>query len=542
MKRKNRNILALLVCLSLLLSGCGASPAAPAEEEGLTLTEDELNSELTQGAHAIGEELAATYAADDVFSLNAVFSSSFHPYQLSSAWNQVVSMLLYESLVVMDENFEAQPGLVTSWSTENGWDWTFTVDTTRKFHNGGVMTSYDASYSIRMARDSGAYADRFAKVSEIECTDNATFTVSLSSQDYYFYKLLNIPCIESGSYYSDVPAGTGPYKLSSAGDMLLLDSQHPQAEQMPLLRIYLKEYTDSDGILQAFEDSYLDLVINNPTALSNLGYASTNISKYVDTTSMHYLGYNMNSLLFSQVAFRAVMTYAVDRSEIVSSCMSGAAVAAALPVHPNNSLYPTDIAAALHASRESLDRALQQTGIIDMDGDGYYEFFAGTSNMEQSINFIVCADSSAKVRAAGVIAQRLEEAGLRVNLRELSYDDYILALEEGDFDLYYAEVKLRPNWDLTELFDLSSGLNYGNVRDQFLNEYMRSFLSSPPEMLEQSSRSLWQYIAQQAPITVICFERSEMLYHRGVLSGLAPTQDNLFYKMDQWTVDLQANQ
>lgn len=540
MNKHKRSILSLLLAACLLLAGCGET-ALPEQEEGLTLSESELNSELTQGGQAMGEALAATYAADDVFSLNAVFSSSFHPYQLTSAWNQVISMLMYETLVVMDENFEAQPGLITSWSTEDGREWTFTVDTTRKFHNGGNMTSYDASYSIRLGRDSGAYAERFEKVSSVECIDNATLVVTLSSQDYYFYKLLNIPCIESGSYYDDVPPGTGPYKLSSAGDMLLLDSQHPQAEQMPLLRIYLKEYTDSDSLLQAFEDSYLDLVINNPTALSNLGYASTNIRKYADTTNMHYLGYNMNSILFSQAAFRSLVTFAVDRSEIVSSCMSGAAVAAALPVHPNNSLYLSDIASTLHDSRQSLENALQKTGLIDMDGDGYYEFYSGTTNLEQYINFIVCADSSAKVRAAKVIAERLEEVGLRVNLRELSYSDYILALEEGDFDLYYAEVRLRTNWDLTELFDQSSGLNYGNVRDQFLNEYLSSFLSSPPDMQEQTVRSLWQYMAQQAPITVICFERSEVLYHRGVLSGLSPTQDNLFYNMTEWTVDLDAN-
>jgi len=538
MKHSETKILSLLLALCLLLCGCGAGNE-PVEE---SLSLEEAEAAAVEGGKTMGEALAATYAADDVFSLNAVFSSSFHPYVLDSAWNQVVSMLVYEPLVVLDESFEAQPGLVTAWSTDDGRNWTFTVDTTRRFHSGGRMTSYDCSYSIRMASYTERYADRFAHVDEVVAVDDATFTVSLTKQDYSFYKLLGIPCIESGSYYEDIPAGSGPYKFSTAGDMLLLDSQHPEAENLPLLRIYLKEYTDSDGILQAFEDSYIDLVINNPTALSNLGYASTNISKYVDTTNMHYLGYNMNSLLFSQAAFRAIMTYAIDRSKIVSDCMSGAAVAAALPVHPNNSLYPEDIAASLHASRDSLARALQQTGVIDMDGDGFYEFYSGVSNLEQSINFIVCADSSAKVRAATVIADRLEEAGLRVNLRELSYDEYILALEEGDFDMYYAEVKLRPNWDLTQMFDTADdGINYGNVRDQFLNEYVRSFLSSPPEMQEQSARSLWQYIAQQAPITVICFERSEMLYHRGVLSGLAPVQDNLFYKMTDWTVNLDAN-
>ncbi len=530
-----------LLALALLLCGCTRRTTVEESPAFAEATGEEALREAS--GQTVGEALATTYAADDVFSLNAIFSSSFHPYQLSSAWNQMVSMLVYETMIVIDSNFEAQPGLITAWETTDGRNWTFYVNTERRFHSGGRVTAVDCTYSLQMLIGLDAYNDRFEAVADMEVIDNSCFTVELDHVDYSFYRLLNVPCIESGSYYDSIPAGSGPYKFSAAGDMLLLDSQHPEADSMPLLRIYLKEYTDADDILQAFEDSSLDLVINNPTSMSNLGYSSTNITRYVETTNMHYLGYNMRSALFSQATFRAMMSYAVDRAEIVSSCMGGAAVAAALPVHPNNSLYSREIANAISYSQESLARIVEQLHLVDVDGDGFYELYSGVSNMEQSINFIVCADSSAKVMAANRIAAALEEVGLRVTVRALSYDDYIEALEEGDFDLYYAEVKLRPNWDISLLFDSGEeSINYGTVRDSFLNEYIRSFLASPPELLEQSAESLWQYIAQQAPITVIAFERSEVLYHRGVISGLDPLQDNIFAGMGGWTVDLSAQQ
>ena len=50
--------------------------------------------------------------------------------------------------------------------------------------------------------------------------------------------------------------------------------------------------------------------------------------------------------------------------------------------------------------------------------------------------------------------------------------------------------------------------------------------------------SMAEYMAVQVPFTVICFEKTEVLYHRGVLSGLNPTQDNYFNDMNEWTVDL----
>ncbi len=535
---------ALLLALTLLLGGC--AKRAPVQESPAyseTGETQQNTEELREAAgQTVGEALATTYAADDVFSLNAVFSSSFHPYLLDSAWNQLISMLVYEPMVVVDENFEVQPGLVTGWTTTDGRNWTFTVNTERRFHSGGRVTALDCVYSLRMLNGIDAYNSRFYCISDTEVIDNSSFTVSLSETNYGFYKLLNVPCIESGSYYDRIPSGSGPYKFSAAGDMLLLDSQHPDADNMPLLRIYLKEYTDADDILQAFEDSSLDLVINNPTSMSNLGYSSTNITRYVDTTNMHYLGYNMRSLLFSQATFRAMMSYAVDRSGIVSDCMGGAGVVATLPIHPNNSLYNQEIASAIQHSEDSLRRIVEQLHLTDVDGDGFYELYSGISSMDQSINFVVCADASAKVMAANRIAAALEEVGLRVTVRALNYDDYIKALEEGDFDLYYAEVKLRPDWDLRELFDSGEdSINYGMVRDSFLNEYIRSFLASPPELEDQNAQSLWQYVAQNAPITVVCFERTEVLYHRGVISGLAPTQDNVFSGMSGWSIDLSAN-
>ena len=39
--------------------------------------------------------------------------------------------------------------------------------------------------------------------------------------------------------------------------------------------------------------------------------------------------------------------------------------------------------------------------------------------------------------------------GITVKLRELSWDDHITALEDGDFDIYYGEVKLTADFDLS---------------------------------------------------------------------------------------------
>lgn len=525
--------ISLLCAAALLVSLCACGRLKPSGEVSVRLDAPAETEEDT--VQAIGEELRSTYAADHVFSLNAMMDDSFNPYVTSSAWNQVVGMLVYENLVELDENFEAQPNLITAWNTEDGIHWIFSVDTSRTFHNGDAVTAYDAVYSIQeaMAYD-GRYANRFRNVDDIYSNDRESFTVVLEEANYRFFQLLNIPCIEYYTGWEDTPPGTGPYAFSAAGTYLTLDENHPKARELPLDTVYLKEYTAAEDILQAFEDSYIDLVINNPNAMSSLGYASTNITKYVDTTSMHYLGYNTSGTPFSSPVLRAVMTYAIDRAGIVSDIMEGAGVAATLPIHPNSPLYPRAYAETLNYSEDGFARALENIGAADLDGDGALEL----NGQRYTINFIVCSDSAVKVSAARRIAQQMQNCGLNVNLRELNYEDYLENLEDGNYDIYYGEVILCTDWDMSMFFEWEGELNLGGLGDNTLLNHVKAFLAATGEMLPIQSEQMYQYIGQNAPITTICFEKSEVLYHRGVLSGLTPTQDNIFCGMENWEIDL----
>lgn len=523
----------LLTAAAMAFSLVGCQALSLTEEERSELESEEPEVVIGQ---SIGQELAPTYAADQIFSLNSVSSSSFNPYTTSSAWNRVVGMLVYESLVEMDESFSAQPNLITSWETEDGKRWVFHVDRERRFHSGGSMTAADAVYSLELAMnyDASPYKNRFRNVIGEGTLDDGSFEVTLSEANYSFYQLMNIPCVEYGTGFDSRPSGTGPYCFSASGRYLTRFAEHPLASELSLETIHLKEYTAAVDILQAFEDSYIDLVINDPNSISSLGYSSTNLIKFVNTSSMHYLGYNMSSAMFSQSLFRLMMTYLIDRDTIVSSVMGGAAVAATVPVSPVSSLYPTKLADTLAYSESTLETALQNIGAQDVDGDGVLEI----GGRAYTIDFIVCSESGTKVSVARTIAKKLENIGFAVNLRELDYEDYLTALKKGNFDIYYAEVRLCADWDLRLLLEMDQSLNYGGVRDATLDSMMSAVLASSGEDARQKAEELYTYIGQNAYITPICFERTEVLFHRGVLTGLNPTQDNVFYGMENWSINL----
>ena len=169
-----------------------------------------------------------------------------------------------------------------------------------------------------------------------------------------------------------------------------------------------------------------------------------------------------------------------------------------------------------------------------MDYDGVIEL----GGIPANVIFLVCSDSPAKLAAARQIAGVLRDIGFNVTMRELNAADYDAALKDGGYDLYYAEVKICNDWDLSQLVTPGGSLNFGGISDPNLTGYIQAFLGSNGDMLAVNTENLYQYIAQTAPITAVCFEKTQVLYHRGVLSTISPNQDNFFVDIRDWKVDL----
>lgn len=72
-------------------------------------------------------------------------------------------------------------------------------------------------------------------------------------------------------------------------------SGHVNYQTLPVDRIYFKEYSEAVDIITAFEDSYLDLIVNDPSGSGNFGYGGNTETRYYTTTNMHYFGFNMAS-------------------------------------------------------------------------------------------------------------------------------------------------------------------------------------------------------------------------------------------------------
>ena len=564
MRNNGKRLLCLLLAVMMLVvSGCTLP--------GTNLAADEV-PESTEG-----KDLTMGKAADDIFSLNISRRYSFNPLIATNHSNQLICSLVYENVVEVDNNFEVIPGIATEWEcNDSATSWLLTIDNTRTFHDGTPVTARDVRYSIDRAVSSDRFLGRFSTYQGAAQDGDDKLYITLGVGDTQFIKLLNVPVIKYGTYDEKYPTGSGPYTFSfeeipeetdEEGNVVQEASEklislvgfegHRDYETLPVDTVYLKEYTEAEDIINAFEDSYIDVVINDPSSYTNLGYASTNEIHTYATTNMHYVCFNQETRLGAMSGFRYAMQYAFNRAYL-ETLLNGNAVATAIPMYPTCAEFPSELNSALSYNLERCKIILENNGIRDYDEDGFMEIMNGNDE-DLVINFILCSDSSAKAGVVNRFAADMLTIGIKVNVQELTWTDYYNALtdyenltkeqlededfKEIEFDMYYAEVKLRNNFDITQLLqergdnNKGSCINYSHSFGNGYETYLYNYLASGDSSRKNNYRAFAEYVLTNAAhLVVIGFEKQQIISHRQAIRGIDANMGNPLYNFAHWTI------
>ena len=385
MKQRIRQWTAVLCALALLLALGGCTGGRTDEKDG----------GLPESTG--GKDVEKADAVDNIFSLNSHPKYSFRPTVATNHANLLVCDLIYENMLELDDNFEVieGAGLITSWSVSaDGKAWTFYIDTEHMFHDGSFVTGNDLRMSLENAIHADRFQGRFASVQGVGY-DKDYMVVTLGIPNTQFYKLLNIPVCKAGTFGDDHPIGSGPYTWDpEVENKLIAFEHHPDYDHLPVKEIYIQQLTEAADILSAFEDGLIDVVVNDPSSITNLGYASTNEKRTFYTTNLHFVAFNEETTLGRYSNIRAALSYAFDRSYF-EELTRGNGVGTPIPMVPTVDIYPTAMANSHGYDMERCLRILNNYGITDFDEDGKLELATGSAQ-EMDMTMIVPADSCVK--------------------------------------------------------------------------------------------------------------------------------------------------
>lgn len=339
---KKRRLLALVLALSLALTACsgssGSSSSTTAASAETTASEGE-----TSGTEETAASEAATSSSKDtlVIANTSGEPGNLHPYNTVSVGAVMAQLLVFNSLITLDENGEAQPSLAESWEvTEDSI--TFTLREGVTFSNGDELTVDDVIFSVQemMLNSTGGKATNYTAcdAENITATDDRTVVVPLteanSSQLSYFEDIFIVDKSvyeEMGDQYQYEPVGTGPFVLSEwvVGDHMTFTRNENYWDGAALLEtVTIRTISEVSQAMIEVETGGADVMISpdGSDVERVLNGEIDGVKAVTDDTLVlrnNNVNFNHNSEYMSNKLVREAIAYCIDRESWTSIISPG---------------------------------------------------------------------------------------------------------------------------------------------------------------------------------------------------------------------------
>ena len=487
--------------------------------------------------------------------INLIYSSkdTLNPYTCVTAQNKVVTQLMFDSLVVLKNNYKTEYNIAENITYNNK---VCSIELLSvAFSDGTPLTAADVVFSFEAAKKSQNYSSSLQYAVSAEAIGTKTVSITLSRDDPYFINLLTFPIIKSGSDTltdSDnrilPPIGSGKYVFSVDEKKLVINSKY-HGSISKIDTITLTDCPDEESVNQTLSTGAVDFYF---TDLANNIIPKMN-GTAVDVTQSRivFLGINPKSSRLNSSYFRQAVSAALNRTEICATAYYSKAEPAKGPF-PSSwedvaNLQATDTKQNL----ETVHSNIVLAGFSTKNEDGFYLL----KNKEPiTLTLLVSSDNLYRYSAANIIKKNLESAGIKINLVAVNNQTFNTELSAERYDLYIGEINIHNNLDLGGLVKLNSA-----------NSLLNSTVATTPssDTAKTTSTSLENVVSGDAaqnlttadiyngfyngtytvkdlasaflaelPVIPVCFRSGLVIYSEKLGTGISPVISDLFYNIE----------
>ncbi|KOX15545.1 ABC transporter substrate-binding protein [Nocardiopsis sp. NRRL B-16309] len=371
-----------------------------------------------------------------------------------------------ETLVVLDEAGDPQPGLATDWTQEDPTTWTFTVREGVTFHDGTELTPDVAAHALTYAAQA-APKPRILDGVELEIsTEGDTLTVTTADEDPLVPQRLSSPQLSilaesayDGDTVDPVGTGTGPFELvevngTTSAHLDRFDGYWGEPAQAA--GIDASFVPDGTARAAALRTGEADVVEAVPTSQAALLDEETITEVPMPRTNTLYL--NADQGPFTDPALRAAVREAIDPQALVDGIYEGRADVA------EGLLGPAIPWAADRPERE------EPTEAEDPDG--------------AEITLATFTDRAELPEVATVLEQQLEDAGFEVEQVVREYTNIEEDALAGEFDAFIlSRATVLDSGDpaayMTSDFTCDGSFNIAQLCDEHVDAAVAEAESTP---------------------------------------------------------------
>lgn len=497
-----KRLICLILALTLALTMAGCTAEHP--------------EYVPSGAGLAGDDITAPQETDpgapeQALTLAYYRTKPMNPLKTTDFTNTVLFSLMYQGLFAVDRDYETYPVLCKRYTVSNDMKTYVFYPEEATFSDGTLLTVEDVYASLDYAIFSDLYKGRFSHVVNINMTTDGGVCIKLDTACESLPMLLTIPILKKAELHAENPLGTGPYYLENVSSGLRLRRRTDwwcSAElAVTASSIPLVEAASPAQIRDNFQFYDVGLVCADPCSDTYADFRCDFELSDCENGNFVYLGCNMGSTLFSNASVRSALTFAIDRDYLVEEYYRGFAKASTLPVSPGSPYYSRSLAKRYNYEPSKFSEALSAAGLLGA-----------------TIRILVNKDDSMRLSTARAIGEMMEACGLVVQMKELNGEDYNECLIYRTYDIYVGVTRLSANMDLSPFFRRGGALRYGEITDATLYNYCQEALAN-----EGNYYNLHKAVADDGRITSVLFHSYAVYATRGLLTGLAPARDNVFF-------------
>ncbi len=495
--RKTFSALLVIVLIAVLFSGC----------------DDTVISTNTGTAPDPDNH---SYTTGSVLNIGMSENDSLNPYFMETDLNSDITDLVFEPLFYIDDSFSARNALAKSY-TQNDMTLTVKLDTSAAFSDGVQFSSSDVVYSFNLAKQSEYFRNELSGIASATATAADTVSFSLSTKSINTVDSLSFPIVKTSTAADkdSVPIGTGLYKFNISGEKTGLQYNPYCKKPRPnITTINLVKIPSSSTMIHTLElgtiDAFFDDMSSGSYSQANAQTAKTNL------TNLVFLGMNSNSYGLSSAALRQAVYYSINRQSIAKNSFKNYATESAVPYHPewhviSESEY--DIS-GLTLNYSEAQKLMKDAGF----------------NEKINYTLIVYSGNNFKIATAKELQENLKNIGINLTVNELTWENYKLALSNGNYDFYIGEIRLPMNMNLSALFGDNRavyGISPNDTTATAYSEYLCGNIS-----LEAFTRSF----LQNMPFAPICFRMGSLIYSDNITPAADSDMSNAYKNIYEWTV------
>lgn len=359
-----------------------------------------------------------------------------------------VTTQMFDRLVMMDNDMNLVPGLAESWEVIDDTTTVFHLRQGVKFHNGEEMTSEDVKYSLERCIANPGVNYNYLIIESITCDDDYTVTIKTSAPfNALLYRLsldaASIICKSadtSAEEFNKNPVGTGPFKFVSwelGGDVVLEAFEDYWGGTPAVKRVIFRTIPEALNRTIGLETGEVDLAYDlGITDLESLAGNESVTTLTSPSTTVWYVGMNVQKAPFDNEKVRQAVAYALDPQGYIDLVFSGEATPA------NYTMLPP-----------SVDGYVSDCSDYSCNVEKAKELLAEAGYPDGFSTTLWCSDTQVMRDSAVVIQEQLRQVGINAEVKTLESGQFQSETGNGAHDMFImSKTSIDPDSMLRSMY------------------------------------------------------------------------------------------